>query len=266
MTLRGRKPMLIAAASQIAAVLAVLAVVQIHFRVTGEDLPFWGKIVLASGTASAVAALFRAGLGWIVFMAALPALFAMAVRADLPLWIPGGILVLMALALRNVIGDRVPLYLSNRETMEKLATLLGPDSAAGNRPVRILDLGCGTGSVPLAMARIHSHPDSRFVGVENAPIPFLIARARAVLSGDRRVLIRWQSLWDADLAGYDLIYAFLSPHPMADLFEKVRRGMTPGGIFVSNSFEVPGHEPDRRMPIQSGRATALLIWQIRGDV
>lgn len=257
MALRGRKPIVVAIAAQAAATLAVLALVQGHFHLAGTDLPVWLKISVASAAAAATAALFRSSLGWILFMAALPALFYLALIADLPIWVPGAGLLLLVLVLRNVIGDRVPLYLSNRETMDKLSALLAQD-----RPVSLLDLGCGTGSVPLALARRQTNPDSRFVGIENAPLPYAIARVRAMLAGDRRIQIRWGSLWNIDLADWDLVYAFLSPHPMTELFKKAHAEMSPGSIFISNSFEVPGHEPNRRLPIVTGRATALLLWNI----
>lgn len=257
MTLRGRKPILVAVAAQGAAVIAVLLLVQGHFHVTGTDLPTWVKVAAASSAATATSALFRAALGWIAFMATLPALFAAALYIDLPVWIPGAVLLVLVLLLRNVVGDRVPLYLSNAETVDRLSDLLPNDA-----PVAVLDLGCGTGSVPLALARRQKNPDSRFVGVENAPLPYAIARLRAFLTRDRRVDIRWGSLWNTDLQGWNLVYAFLSPHPMAALYDKASREMSSGAVFVSNSFEVPGHEPDRRVPIESGRATALLLWNM----
>jgi hypothetical protein len=41
-------------------------------------------------------------------------------------------------------------------------------------------------------------------------------------------------------SGHNVVYAFLSPAPMAALWEKVRQEMPPGSLFISNSFAVPG--------------------------
>jgi hypothetical protein len=38
--------------------------------------------------------------------------------------------------------------------------------------------------------------------------------------------------------------------------------MKPGSFFISNTFSVPGVEPDRTLILQNGQATKLLIWRM----
>jgi hypothetical protein len=68
-------------------------------------------------------------------------------------------------------------------------------------------------------------------------------------------------MWNIDLSEFDVVYAFLSPAPMERLFEKVRREMKPGSIFISNSFMVPGESPTETVEISDRRQTKLLIWR-----
>jgi SAM-dependent methyltransferase len=255
--LKGRGPVLIALAAQLAAALVTLGAIQAHHALTGNDLPPWGKVAIACAVAGGVSRVCRAPIGWTLLMAALPALFVGLLWLDPPPWLPPVILVALVLLLRNSLGDRVPLYLSNRPTLDALTELIPSD-----QPIRAIDLGCGFAAAPLALARANAHPDSRFVGVENAPIPFLIAKLRAMVSGDGRVSIEWASIWDVDLSNFDLIYVFLSPHPMPGIYDKARAEASAGTLLVSNSFTVPGHPPDREIPLAAGRATGLLIWRL----
>jgi SAM-dependent methyltransferase len=101
--------------------------------------------------------------------------------------------------------------------------------------LRFLDLGAGIGSVLHPLAR--ERPDGHFTGVENAPATWLIGRLRT--AGLANCDWRWGDIWRTDLAAYNVVYAFLSPAPMAALWEKVRQEMRPGSLFISNSFAVP---------------------------
>ncbi len=72
------------------------------------------------------------------------------------------------------------------------------------------------------------------------------------------------SLWETDLADSDLVYAFLSPEPMPALFEKARRQMKPGSLFVSNSFAVPDVEADEVWELSDRRGTRLYLYGMGG--
>ena len=258
--LRGRRPIAIAVLSQVVATVGTLGAVQAHYAVTATDLPLWGKLTLAGILAGVTALLLQSRLTWAVILALLPTAFVLALQLALPAWIPAAALILLILVAGNSLGDRVPLYLSNTETLDKLTALLPRD-----RPVRVIDLGCGFGAVPRAFATANTHPDSRFDGIESAVFPYIVARIRALLRRDPRIAIRYGSLWRTDLSAYDLVYCFLSPHPMADLFAKAVGDMKSGSLFVSNSFDVPGIASTQTIPIESGRSTGLLVWTMPPD-
>ncbi len=159
--------------------------------------------------------------------------------------------VLLLLVYRGALTGQVPLYLSNKQTVQALADLM-----AARGDTRFLDLGAGVGSttVPLADAL----PDSHFTGYENAPLTWLVGLLLSV--GRPNIRWRWDDLWQAHLGNYDVVYAFLSPAPMPQLWEKVQAEMKPGSLFISNSFPVPGATPDQHH--RSGlhpAASALLL-------
>ncbi len=185
----------------------------------------------------------------------------------IPIQICFPIMVLVALSLRisshwflmgflllgiiywNTFRTRVPLYLTGREVaMELLARL--PE---GN--FEFADLGSGLGGLAAVLAK--EKPCGRFFGVEVAPLPFLIGKARCMHLPNCRMA--WGSYERIDLSGFDFVYAFLSPVPMPGLFEKARREMKPGSVFVSNSFGVPGEKADETVVV-GGRT--LYFWKM----
>lgn len=158
--------------------------------------------------------------------------------------------ILLAITSLGSLRTRVPLYLSSQRAAEEVASRLP------KRPgVRILDLGCGLGGLLLGLAT--KRPDTLLTGVEIAPLNWLISRLR--LGG--KAAVRLGSLWREDLAGYDVVYAYLSPAPMSELWEKVQREMQPGSLFISNSFGVPDVVPDETVELHDLNDSRLLIWR-----
>jgi SAM-dependent methyltransferase len=169
-----------------------------------------------------------------------------------------GALLLLALVFGAVFRTQVPLYLSGPRVWEALSQELSSTCAA--RRFRFVDLGCGVGGLLRFLAA--RHPEGEFYGVELAPLPALVAWSRTRLARRHNCHVRWASLWSTDLAGYEVVFAFLSPVPMPELWLKARREMRPGSLFISSSFAVPGQSPDREVLVDDLRHTRLLIWRI----
>lgn len=148
--------------------------------------------------------------------------------------------------------SRVPLYLSNHRTAAVLAAIL-PAS-----PINLIDLGCGTGSLLRQLAK--ARPDCHFVGIEHAPLPWLLARLRS--RGQANMTVRRGDFWPEPLGAYDFVYAFLSPAPMPRLWHKACAEMTAGATLVSNSFAMPDIVPDAEIEVDDRRATRLYLYQI----
>lgn len=243
-------------ALQFAALIAVLSLAWPYYGVRGEPLP-WGGVVIAIGAVAALlATLSRQPWWWRLIHGIFAPLAWLVAQWEID---PGWFLaatILLLLVYRGALSGQVPLYLSNRQTALALAGLL-PANEDGPS-ARCADLGAGLGSLlrPLAEAR----PDARFTGVENAPLTWL--GGRLLTLGQANLEWRWGSLWDAPLADYDLVYAFLSPVPMPALWEKAKAEMKPGSLFVSNSFPVPEVEPDEIVAVDDARETRLYCYRI----
>jgi hypothetical protein len=170
-----------------------------------------------------------------------------------PGWYLAAFLVLL-LVFWRIDRSRVPLFLSSQATAAALAGLL----PAG--PGKVLDLGCGNGALLKALA--HQRPDCAFLGIEHAPLPWLWARLNC--RGLPNCLIRYGDFWAEPLADFDLVYAFLSPAPMPNLWKKALAEMRPQALLVSNSFPVPDVPAAEILTVADRRATRLYRYRPAG--
>lgn len=244
--LRAWPPALVAIFLQLAGLAGMLALLAAF----GSQTLNLNVIVLAAGAIAALLSRRLGQPGWwqIINFAFLPGLW-FASQLDIAAHWYLAAFLLLALTSFGALASRVPLYLSSRAALAAIAAEVPAD-----RPARVLDLGCGLGGVLAYLAR--TRPKAKLYGVEAAPLPWLISRLRL----RQRAHIRFGSLWDENLADYDLVYAYLSPVPMSRLWHKVRTEMRPGSVFISNTFAVPGVEPQRVIPLDDFHRARLLIW------
>ena len=212
-------------------------------------------VLLGQGIAAAViGARLRLARWWIPLNLAMPPAADLALMLGIPGWVYLVLFALLLLFYWNAGADRVPLYLSSRRAKEELAKLLPAGKA------RFLDLGSGFGGTVLGLAA--KKGEGEFVGIESAPLPFALSWLRVAFSGLPHARVVHGDFWTLDLAGYDLVYAFLSPAPMAELYRKARREMTPGSLFVTNTFAVPGETPRQTIDLDDWRRGRLLVWRM----
>lgn len=210
--------------------------------------------MLQGGIAAIMARALQAPSWWLVIHIVFMPLVVGVRTLDLPAWTwPTGLILLLLVFWRTDRGQ-VPLYLSSRECVESVLPLLP------SRPCRVIDLGCGDGALLRRLAR--ARPDSRFVGVEHAPLPWLWAW----LAGRSlpNLMIVWGSFWSLPLDGYDLVYAYLSPAPMSRLWAKATAEMSSGALLVSNSFAVPERMADSRIAVSDRAMTYFYVYRPAG--
>jgi hypothetical protein len=236
----------------LAQLLGLGVVIAVSSGTTALPIGGWSFVFTQGAAAALAAAALRSAPWWLsIHLVFAPALLAATRLQIAPAWYLaafGGLVLVYWSSFRT----QVPLFLSNRATAEALSALI--PQAQGQR---VADLGSGTGGLLLRLAR--SRPDCRFIGIEAAPLPFAIAR----LTKRRANLeLRWGDFWSGSLAEYDLVYAFLSPVPMARLWEKAHAEMRPGSLLVSNSFPVPDLAPTRIVDVADRRRTRLYCYRL----
>lgn len=134
----------------------------------------------------------------------------------------------------SVHNTRVPFYPSFPATWRAMHLIL--EQQAGEQSLRVLDIGSGLGDVSLFLSR--QRPQDQIDGIEIAPLPWLVSMLRATFSGSRSQF-QLGDYRQHDFAQLDVVFAYLSPAVMADVWQKVSAEMLPGSLFVSSEFPVP---------------------------
>ena len=267
---------------------AAFAVALLFVRATAMHL----HPLLFALLCGALAAAFSRVVGLARWWLLIQLLFVPALVLVLSLHLPPNFFLVAFLILLVVYWStfrtQVPLYLSSRKIWEAMELLLPSSAGLGvkgegenctqgaNYSERSLtstlsqrekephftfmDLGSGIGGVLTHLAG--ARPDGRYSGVEAAPLPFAWSWLRIRLGGYRNCEIRWGSLWDCDLSRYDVVFAYLSPVPMDELWQKARREMRPGAVFISNTFAVTGHPPQQTFTVDDLHRSTLYIWHM----
>lgn len=217
--------------------------------------PLIGLLALQGLLAAALGHFLGLAPWWVPIHLALPASLAWALAWRVPAWGFLAVFLVLVGVFWNSARSGVPLYLSNRKTKQVLAGLL-PEKDG----IRFADLGCGFGGPVLALSQ--ARPESHFTGVETAPLLFAVAWLRRRLLGVANADIQFADYRKLDLGPFDCVYCFLSPVPMADLYEQARLEMRPGSLLISNSFIVPGKPADETVEVGDGRKTRLHLWRM----
>lgn len=212
------------------------------------------RLVLIQGIAAALwSVVLRQPYWWIpMHLLFLPLAIAM-LALQLPSWLYLSAMLLLALVFWGTVKGDVPLFLSSHAVADALAAMVERENAAA-----FADLGAGVGSVAVPLAE--RHPVMKVEAWERAPLPWLILAWRS--RGLANVAVNRANLWDSDLAGYNVVFVFLSPAVMVELGDKVRREMRPGSLFISSSFPVPDWPPESVLQIADRRGTRLFCYRI----
>lgn len=222
----------------------------------GYAIPFVVFVFLCGILAAALSHLFRLARWWIpIQLLFLPTLtWALSFHFS-PHWFLIAFLILLAVYW-STFRTQVPLYLSSEKVWHALVDLMPP--ATEQKTIRLIDLGSGLGGV---LAHLSSaRPDGKYFGVESAPLPFVWSYFR--LLQKKNCQVSWGSFWNCDLSQYDVVFAYLSPVPMGQLWLKAKKEMRPGSLFISSTFNIPDQSPHKTLQIDDLHQSVLLIWHM----
>ncbi|MEO7495532.1 MAG: class I SAM-dependent methyltransferase [Massilia sp.] len=245
-----RAPALLALLLQLAAL--PLTLLAWRLLAAAGHPPSLGFLACLQGGAAAILSRWRAlAAWWLPIQFLFPVILLGALLLRLPPWLfLAGFLVLLLL-FWSTFRTQVPYYPSGKRVRDAVAQLLPADRAP-----RAIDIGSGLGGLVLDLAA--RRPDATLLGIELAPLPWLISQLRARCSGSRArfILGDYEQL---DFADFDLVYAYLSPAAMSALWRKARAEMRPGAILLSYEFVI-SEQPADVVIVLSGPGPALYGW------
>lgn len=211
-----------------------------------------GRLALVQSAAAALwCRVLRQRSWWmLIHLLFLPTVIAM-LGLQLPAWVYLLTLLLLTLVFWGTVKGDVPLFLSSTAVADAVAIIVERENGHS-----FADLGAGVGSVAVPLAQ---HRNIKVEAWEQAPLPWLVTAYRCRKLPNATV--KRSSLWGCNLAGYDVVFAFLSPAVMAKLAEKVRCEMSPGRLFISSSFPIPDWEPESIVIVEDRRRTTLFCYR-----
>lgn len=181
-------------------------------------------------------------------------LFPLAVVVFLQFHLPqtvylAGFLIMLSLYW-SVHLTRVPFYPSFPATWHAVVHRI--DAHAGTAAMRVLDIGSGIGDAAFYFAK--QRPQDQVMGIEIAPLPWLISQLRSKLGGHRVQFLQgdYQTL---NFADHHIIFAYLSPAVMSAVWQKACREMRPNSLLISSEFAIPNVTPTHTIWPKPGTPT-----------
>lgn len=207
---------------------------------------------LLNGIFSAVLAwMIKLSWWWRYIVAFFPIAATFMMQLQLPPSLFLGIFIFLALLYWTTFKSQVPFYPSNIKIWREVEKLFSDYDVK-----RMIDIGSGLGGAALYWSQQHSL--MRVDGVEVAPLPWLISVVRAKLTASQARFLR-QDYMTLNFADYDVVFAYLSPAAMDNLWDKARQEMRSGTLLVSYEFIVEGHKPSIIMPVE-GSEKRIYAW------
>ena len=112
----------------------------------------------------------------------------------------------------------------------------------------VVDLGSGDGRVVIATAK----RGARALGVEYNPDLMALARRNAAQAGvaDKASFVQGD-MYATDVSQATVMALFLTPGSLLRLIPTLLTGLKPGTRIVSNTFDIPGWNPDEKLQLVS---------------
>ena len=246
-------PSKLAAVIQLFAAGTSLTIYLAALKLNGFVIPLLACVVGCALIATSLSVMCKMAVWWryINF------LFPLALWASLLLYIPApyylaGFLLLLVVYW-NTFQSQVPFYPSS-VSLWKLIVKIIPK----NRSIKMIDIGSGLGDLILNVAK--HRPNSEFSGIEIAPLPWLVSYLRAFFLKSKAKFL-YKNYLTISLEEYDVVFAYLSPVAMPQLWKKACSEMRPGTLLISHEFKIPLIEPYKSLKT-SKDSTITYIYMI----
>ncbi len=105
----------------------------------------------------------------------------------------------------------------------------------------VYDLGCGDGRL-LFEAEKTKKVNAK--GYELAPIPYVLAQIKKFFNKSKTT-IHMANFFSANLQDANIIFCYLGPDTMGQLYTKIKHECKKGTKIISNTFSIHGVEPSK---------------------
>lgn len=248
-----RLPAVLALLAQLIAFGVVILLAIVLPPLAGMQLSIAIAVVMQGCVAAVLARMFRLAPWWMPIEFCFPvAVVALSILQLPPLVYLAAFLLFLAL-FWSTFRTQVPFFPSNEAVWRAVAELL-----PRGQSLRIIDVGSGFGGMVMYLAR--TRPESRVIGVELAPLPWICSLLRGRASGSAGQFVRGD-YEIVNFGDFDVVFAYLSPAAMPALWRKAHTEMRKGSLLLSYEFAIPDVEPSIVLhPSESG--PPLYGWRV----
>ncbi len=131
---------------------------------------------------------------------------------------------------------RVPFVPTKKRVMQKMIKVAGL-----KKNDVVYDLGCGDGRL---LFEAEKNKDIQAKGYELAPIPYLLAQMNKIITRSKTT-IHLSNFFNANLKDANIIFCYLGPETMNQLYKKIKHECKKGTKIISNTFTVNGVTPTK---------------------
>ncbi|MGL5830901.1 MAG: hypothetical protein ACRCZE_02005 [Candidatus Altimarinota bacterium] len=160
------------------------------------------------------------------------------------------IVILMATLVTFLFITKVPYVPSRKNVIDKVL-----EEFTLKKDELIYDLGCGDGRFLMAAEKKYQTIGK---GFELAPLPYLIAQFTKLIKRSRNQFFL-KDFYRHSLSDSKLIYCYLYPNVLAQVYQKFIQETAPGSILISNSFPVKNITPSKI--INSSNSNKIYVYQ-----
>jgi 16S rRNA A1518/A1519 N6-dimethyltransferase RsmA/KsgA/DIM1 with predicted DNA glycosylase/AP lyase activity len=134
--------------------------------------------------------------------------------------------------------------------------------ASIDRPVDgpLIDLGCGWGTLVIALAR--KYPHHQVIGYELSWLPWLISIVRKYSLHLENLTLYRKDFKQAELGNYSNLLCYLSPEGMLSLQEKLKRELSNEILVVSNTFALPSYQATKVIRLKDVYQTPIYVYSL----
>ena len=135
-----------------------------------------------------------------------------------------------------------------------------PEGLSGN----VCELGAGWGTLafPLAAAL----PDLEIIAFELSPIPWLFMLARDKLTRRNNLTIHRRNFFKDKFDDVSLVVCYLHSECLEKLRPKMESELLPGTLVLSNTFEIPGWEPEAIHRLEDSFCPQVYVYRVPGNI
>ena len=251
---RLKSPALRAFLVQVFAVVCSIALAVLARQLTGYLIPFFALLAFQSITSALLAGFWGLEWWWLIIEFFFPIAVVVALYCNLPPVASLLLFLILFLVFGTTLRTRVPYYPSQATLPAAIINLL-----PANEHIHFLDVGSGFGGLVFDLAR--ERPEWTLAGVEIAIFPWLSSALRLRFSGMRNIHFDLGKYEEVDFSKFNVVFTYLSPVVMPEIWTKVQNEMVPGSLFLSYEFSVP-EVPAYAEILTAENAPLLYVWKI----